>query len=57
MAAGELKHFTGVDDPYEAPLNPELAIKNQEMTVQEAVDGDQKSPREEWGANRRVRPG
>lgn len=38
VAAGELKHFTGVDDPYEAPLNPELAIKNQEMTVQEAVD-------------------
>src|SRR5512143_345332 len=22
--AGELKHFTGVDDPYEAPLKPEV---------------------------------
>jgi len=38
VAAGELKGFTGVDDPYEAPPHPELAIKNQEMTVQEAVD-------------------
>ena len=38
VAAGELKHFTGVDDPYEPPVNPELSIKNQEMTVQQAVD-------------------
>jgi len=22
--AGEIKGFTGVDDPYEAPLNPEV---------------------------------
>lgn len=27
--AGELKGFTGVDDPYEAPLNPEIEIKTQ----------------------------
>jgi adenylylsulfate kinase len=32
--AGEIKGFTGIDDPYEAPVNPELSIKNQEMTVQ-----------------------
>jgi adenylyl-sulfate kinase len=38
VAKGELKHFTGVDDPYEAPTNAELVIKNQEMTVQESVD-------------------
>jgi 3'-phosphoadenosine 5'-phosphosulfate synthase len=38
VAAGELKGFTGVDDPYEAPTHPELSIKNQEMTVQESVD-------------------
>ncbi|HKO05349.1 MAG TPA: adenylyl-sulfate kinase [Candidatus Acidoferrales bacterium] len=25
--AGEIKQFTGVDDPYEAPLAPELAIE------------------------------
>ena len=38
VAAGELKGFTGVDDPYEAPEHPELSIRNQEMTVQAAVD-------------------
>jgi adenylyl-sulfate kinase len=25
--AGEIKGFTGVDDPYEAPLNPEVTVK------------------------------
>lgn len=24
--AGEIKHFTGVDDPYEAPLKPEVIV-------------------------------
>jgi sulfate adenylyltransferase len=24
---GEIKHFTGIDDPYELPLNPELEIE------------------------------
>ncbi len=38
VAAGELKGFTGVDDPYEAPVNAEISLKNQEMSVQEAVD-------------------
>jgi adenylylsulfate kinase len=27
--AGQLKGFTGVDDPYEAPLKPEIEIKTQ----------------------------
>ena len=38
VAAGELKGFTGVDDPYEAPINAEINMKNYEMTVQESVD-------------------
>lgn len=38
VASGELKGFTGVDDPYEPPINAELNIKNQEMSVQAAVD-------------------
>lgn len=38
VAAGELKGFTGVDDPYEAPTNAEIVLKNDEMTVQAAVD-------------------
>jgi 3'-phosphoadenosine 5'-phosphosulfate synthase len=38
VAAGELKGFTGVDDPYEEPLHAEINMKNYEMTVQESVD-------------------
>jgi 3'-phosphoadenosine 5'-phosphosulfate synthase len=38
VAAGELKGFTGVDDPYEPPINPEINMKNQEMTIQQSVD-------------------
>ncbi|MBD8892770.1 sulfate adenylyltransferase subunit CysN [Roseibium litorale] len=26
--AGEIKHFTGIDSPYEIPENPELVLKN-----------------------------
>ena len=25
--AGEIKHFTGIDSPYEVPENPELILK------------------------------
>jgi adenylylsulfate kinase len=35
--AGEIKNFTGIDDPYEAPVNPELHLKTDEMTVEEEV--------------------
>lgn len=38
VAAGELKGFTGVDDPYEAPPNAEIVMKNHDMTIQESVD-------------------
>lgn len=38
VAAGELKGFTGVDDPYEAPTHAEIVMKNHDMTVQESVD-------------------
>lgn len=36
--AGEIKGFTGIDDPYEAPLTPELVIHNDKVTVEEAVE-------------------
>ena len=29
---GELKGFTGIDDPYELPLNPELVVKTGEYS-------------------------
>jgi adenylyl-sulfate kinase len=35
--AGEIKQFTGVSDPYEAPLNPELVVNSDRDTVEESV--------------------
>ena len=35
---GEIRHFTGVDDPYEAPLSPEVKIDMSRLDVDEAVD-------------------
>ncbi len=32
--AGEIKGFTGIDDPYEAPLNPEIVIDTETMDPQ-----------------------
>ncbi len=40
--AGEIKGFTGIDDPYEAPENPELVLKTEgksvDACVQEVID-------------------
>lgn len=36
--AGELKGFTGIDDPYEAPLSPELVIPGGEISALEAAE-------------------
>ena len=35
--AGEIKHFTGVDDPYEPPLKPEVVIASDQESVDESV--------------------
>ena len=35
--AGELKGFTGIDDPYEAPERPELVLRTDRATVVESV--------------------
>ncbi len=35
--AGEIKSFTGIDDPYEAPLNPELECRTDLETLEESV--------------------
>ncbi len=35
---GELKNFTGIDSPYEAPENPEIRVNTVEMTIEEAAD-------------------
>jgi len=34
--AGEIKGFTGIDDPYEAPLSPELVVNTAEVAVEAA---------------------
>ena len=36
--AGEIKGFTGIDDPYEAPENPELRIATDRVEVAQAVE-------------------
>jgi adenylylsulfate kinase len=38
VEAGEIKNFTGVDDPYEAPENPEISIDTTHQTVEESVE-------------------
>jgi adenylylsulfate kinase-like enzyme len=35
--AGEIKEFTGISAPYEAPENPEIVIKTHEKSVEECV--------------------
>jgi len=35
--AGEIKNFTGIDDPYEAPARPEIHLRTDEMTVEQEV--------------------
>lgn len=35
--AGEIKNFTGIDDPYEAPLKPEIHLHTDKMTLEEEV--------------------
>ena len=36
--AGEIKNFTGIDDPYEAPESPELHLRTDQQSLQEEVD-------------------
>lgn len=36
--AGEIKNFTGIDDPYEAPVNPEVHLHSDEMSLEEEVN-------------------
>ena len=36
--SGELKNFTGIDSPYETPLDPEIRVDTVAMTAEEAAD-------------------
>lgn len=35
--AGEIKGFTGIDDPYEAPERAEIVVKTAEETIEESM--------------------
>jgi ATP sulfurylase/adenylyl-sulfate kinase len=35
--AGEIKNFTGIDDPYEAPENPEVVVHTDKETKEESL--------------------
>ncbi len=35
--AGEITHFTGVSDPYEPPLSPEVAVHTDKDSVEQSV--------------------
>jgi adenylylsulfate kinase len=36
--AGEITNLTGVDDPYEAPLAPEIVVPTQQQSIDESVE-------------------
>jgi len=36
--AGEIKNMTGIDAPYEPPLNPDIEIVTEKMTIEESVN-------------------
>lgn len=36
--AGEIKEFTGVSDPYEEPLNPEVVVETHKETIEESAN-------------------
>ena len=36
--AGEIKNFTGIDDPYEAPNHAELVLNSHEMSLEQEVE-------------------
>ncbi len=35
--AGEIRNFTGIDDPYEEPVRPEIHLRTDRLTVEEEV--------------------
>ncbi|MFC1598234.1 adenylyl-sulfate kinase [Patescibacteria group bacterium] len=36
--AGEIKEFTGIDSPYEEPMDPEIIVETDKMDIDEAVE-------------------
>ena len=38
VRAGEIKNFTGIDDPYEEPVAPEIHLHTDQMSLEEEVN-------------------
>jgi adenylylsulfate kinase len=36
--AGEIAHFTGISDPYEPPLSPEVTVNSSAETPEQSVE-------------------
>lgn len=36
--AGEIKHFTGIDSEYQAPVNPEIHLKTENLSIEACAD-------------------
>lgn len=36
--SGEIKHFTGIDSPYEVPSHPEMRLDTSNMSVEECIN-------------------
>jgi bifunctional enzyme CysN/CysC len=36
--AGAIRHFTGIDSPYEAPEKPEVVLDTEKLSIEESVD-------------------
>jgi len=35
--AGEIREFTGIDAPYELPVDPEIVVQTNQQSVEESV--------------------
>jgi adenylyl-sulfate kinase len=35
---GEIQHFTGISDPYEPPLSPDILVESDRQSVDESID-------------------
>jgi adenylylsulfate kinase len=35
--AGEIPHFTGISDPYEAPVSPEVSVRTDRDSIEESA--------------------
>ena len=36
--AGQIKHFTGIDSPYEPPIDPEVILDTETLSIEQGVD-------------------